>query len=133
MIPKLETFSRRVVHGLTVMFWAVLALMGGLRVWQSLALKTWLVQSGVQPGPFYLTWTGAAQTVAALFTLSAFFSRGRLSGWIVRLLTLLWMLAFWIDRIWIAVSPAARVNDAFAAVFLAFWLIVIWTATSQQK
>jgi len=133
MISKLEAFSRRVVYGLTVAFWSVLALLGGLRVWQSLELKTWLVESGVQPGPLYLTWTGAAQAAAALLALVAFFSRGRRAGWIVRLLALLWMLGFWIDRIWIAISPAARVNDVFAAIFLAFWLIVIWTATSQQK
>lgn len=133
MNSKLEVFSRRVVHGLTVAFWAVLALLGGLRIWQSLALKPWLIESGVQPSPLYLTWTGAAQAAAALLALTAFFSHGRRAGWIVRILTLLWMLAFWIDRIWVAVSPAARVNDAFAAVFLAFWLIVIWTATSQQK
>lgn len=133
MNSKLEAFSRRVVHGLTVAFWSVLALLGGVRLWQSLALKPWLVESGVQPGPLYLTWTGVAQMAAALLALIAYFSQGRRAGWIVRLLTLLWMLAFWIDRIWIAVSPAARVNDIFVAVYLAFWLIIIWSATSQQK
>ena len=133
MNSKLESFSRRVVYGLTVAFWSALALLGGVRVWQSLALKPWLVESGVQPGPLYLTWPGAAQMAAALLALAAFFSHGWRAGWIVRLLSLLWMLGFWIDRIWIAVSPAARVNDTFAAIFLAFWLIVIWTATSQQK
>ncbi len=133
MSSRLETFSRRVVHGLAIAFWLALALLGGLRLWQSLALRPWLAEIGVQPGPLYLTLSGAAQLLVALLALALFLSRRQRSGPLVRLLALLWMLGFWIDRIWLAASPAARVNDAFVAVFLLLWLVILWAATSQQK
>ncbi len=133
MSSRLETFSRRVVRGLTIAFWLVLALLGGLRMWQSLALRPWLAEIGVQPGPLYLTLSGAAQLLVAILALAVFLSRHRRSGLLVRLLALVWTLGFWIDRIWMAISPAARVNDAFVAVFLVLWLVILWAATSQQK
>lgn len=133
MNPRFEIFARRLVHGLTIAFWLALALLGGLRLWQSLELKSWLVEIGVTPGPLYLAMTGAAQMLAALLALGVLFSRWRRAGWVVRLLAALWTLGFWIDRIWVAVSPAARVNDVFVAVFMALWLMVLWTDTSQQK
>ncbi len=130
---RVEKFARRLVHGLAIAFWLALALLGGLRLLQSLKLKTWLVEIGVNPGPLYLAITGAAQLLAALLALAVLFSHWRRAGLVIRLLAALWMLAFWIDRIWIAVSPAARVNDVFVAVFMAFWLLILWTDTSQQK
>lgn len=129
----MEVIASRVVHGLTIAFWSALAVLGGLRFWQSLALRPWLVEAGVQPGPLYLTLSGAAQVLAALLALAAYLLRRPRAGRLVRLLTVLWLLGFWIDRIWIAISPAGRVNDVFVAVFLVFWLLIIWTATSQQK
>ena len=129
----LERFGYAALHWLAIAFWSVLALLGGLRVWQSLALQDYLVEVGVQPGPLYLTLTGAAQILAAGLALAAFLSRWRRGGLAVRLLAALWVLGFWIDRIWVASSPAVRVNDAFVAVFLAAWLLILWAATSQQK
>lgn len=129
----LERFGYSALHWMTIAFWSVLALLGGLRVWQSLALQDYLVEVGVQPGPLYLTLTGAAQILAAGLALAAFLSRWRRGGLAVRLLAALWVLGFWIDRIWVASSPAVRVNDAFVAVFLAAWLLILWAATSQQK
>lgn len=128
-----ERFGYAALHWMTIVFWAVLALLGGLRAWQSLALWSYLVEVNVRPGPLYLTITGAAQFLIAGLALAAYLSRWRRGGLAVRLLALLWVLGFWIDRIWIAVSPAARVNDAFVAVFLAAWLLILWTATAQQK
>lgn len=128
-----ERFGYAALHWLTIAFWSVLALLGGLRVWQSLALRSYLVEVNVQPGPLYLTLTGAAQLVVAGLALAAYLSRWKRGGLAVRLLAVLWVLGFWIDRIWVAVSPATRVNDAFVAVFLAAWLLVLWAATSQQK
>lgn len=128
-----ERFGYAALYWLTIAFWSVLALLGGLRVWQSLALRSYLVEVNVQPGPLYLTLTGAAQLVVAGLALAAYLSRWKRGGLAVRLLAVLWVLGFWIDRIWVAVSPAARVNDAFVAVFLAACLIVLWAATSQQK
>ncbi len=133
MSARLEAFGRWVSHALTIGFWAALALLGGLRLWQSIAQGPWLVKVGVRPGGLYLTLSGAAQLLAAGLALAAFLSRRPWARWPVRLLTVLWMLGFWIDRIWIAVSPAAQVNNAFVAVFLALWLVIIWAATSQQN
>ena len=133
MMRFFERFGTRAQHWLTIAFWSVLALLGGLRVWQSLALQDYLVEVGVQPGPLYLTLSGAAQTLVAGLALAAFLSRWRRGGLAVRLLAALWVLGFWIDRIWVASSPAVRVNDAFVAVFLAAWLLILWSATSQQK
>lgn len=130
---RFENSARRLVHGLALAFWLALALLGGLRLWQSLALKSWLAEIGVAPGPLYLAWTGAAQMLVSLLALALYFSRWRRAGLAIRLLAAVWVLAFWIDRIWIAVSPAARVNDVFVAVFLAFWLLILWTDTAQQK
>lgn len=133
MMRFFERFGTSAQHWLTIAFWSVLALLGGLRVWQSLALQDYLVEVRVQPGPLYLTLTGAAQMLAAGLALAAFLSRWRRGGLAVRLLAALWVLGFWIDRIWVASSPAVRVNDAFVAVFLAAWLLILWAATSQQK
>jgi hypothetical protein len=133
MMRFFERFGTSAQHWLTIAFWSVLALLGGLRVWQSLALQDYLVEVGVQPGPLYLTLSGAAQTLVAGLALAAFLSRWRRGGLAVRLLAALWVLGFWIDRIWVASSPAVRVNDAFVAVFLAAWLLILWSATSQQK
>lgn len=133
MMRFFERFGTSAQHWLTIAFWSVLALLGGLRVWQSLALQDYLVEVRVQPGPLYLTLTGAAQMLAAGLALAAFLSRWRRGGLAVRLLAALWVLGFWIDRIWVASSPAVRVNDAFVAVFLAAWLLILWSATSQQK
>ena len=133
MMRFFEQFGTSAQHWLTIAFWSVLALLGGLRVWQSLALQDYLVEVGVQPGPLYLTLSGAAQTLVAGLALAAFLSRWRRGGLAVRLLAALWVLGFWIDRIWVASSPAVRVNDAFVAVFLAAWLLILWSATSQQK
>ena len=133
MMRFFERFGTSAQHWLTIAFWSVLALLGGLRVWQSLALQDYLVEVGVQPGPLYLTLSGAAQTLVAGLALAAFLSRWRRGGLAVRLLAALWVLGFWIDRIWVAISPAVRVNDAFVAVFLAAWLLILWSATSQQK
>jgi len=126
-------FSDWALHWLTIVFWVVLMLLGGLRIWQSLALQDYLVEVGVQPGPLYLTLSGAAQLLVAGLALAAYLSNWRHGGLAVRLMAVLWVLGFWIDRIWIAVSPAARVNDAFVAAFLAAWLLILWAATSQQK
>jgi len=133
MMRFFERFGTSAQHWLTIAFWSVLALLGGLRVWQSLALQDYLVEVGVQPGPLYLTLSGAAQTLVAGLALAAFLSRWRRGGLAVRLLAALWVLGFWIDRIWVASSPAVQVNDAFVAVFLAAWLLILWAATSQQK
>ena len=133
MMRFFERFGTSAQHWLTIAFWSVLALLGGLRVWQSLALQDYLVEVGVQPGPLYLTLSGAAQTLVAGLALAAFLSRWRRGGLAVRLLAALWVLGFWIDRIWVASSPAVQVNDAFVAVFLAAWLLILWEATSQQK
>ncbi len=133
MSARLESYGRWATRALAIAFWIVLALLGGVRLWQSLALRPWLFKLNVQPGPLYLTITGAAQLLAAGLALAAYLSKRTWAAWPVRLLTLLWMLGFWIDRIWIAVSPAAQVNNAFVAVFLALWLLIIWAATSQQN
>ncbi len=133
MMRFFERFGTSAQHWLTIAFWSVLALLGGLRVWQSLALQDYLVEVGVQPGPLYLTLSGAAQTLVAGLALAAFLSRWRRGGLVMRLLAALWVLGFWIDRLWVASSPAVRVNDAFVAVFLAAWLLILWSATSQQK
>jgi len=133
MMRFFERFGTSAQHWLTIAFWSVLALLGGLRVWQSLEQQDYLVEVGVQPGPLYLTLSGAAQTLVAGLALAAFLSRWRRGGLAVRLLAALWVLGFWIDRIWVASSPAVRVNDAFVAVFLAAWLLILWSATSQQK
>ncbi|GAP12345.1 hypothetical protein LARV_00078 [Longilinea arvoryzae] len=133
MSSRLEDFGRWVSNALTIAFWAGLVLLGGLRLWQSLTLEPWLVEVGVKPGPLYLTLTGTAQALAAGLALVAYLSRRPGSKWLVRALAGLWLLGFWIDRIWIAVSPAAQINNLFVAVFLALWLLIIWAATSQQN
>lgn len=128
-----ERFGYGALRWLTILFWSVLALLGGLRLWQSLSLWPYLLEVNVQPGPLYLALTGAAQLLAAFLALAAYLSRWKHAGLAVRLLAGLWLLGFWIDRVWVAVSPAARVNDVFVAVFLAAWLLLLWTATTQQK
>jgi hypothetical protein len=133
MMQFFERFGTGALRWLTIGFWAVLALLGGLRLWQSLALRPYLAEVNVQPGPLYLTLTGAAQMLAAGLALAAYLSRWRRGGQAMRLLAALWVLGFWIDRTWVATSPAVRVNDAFVAVFLAAWLLILWAATSQQK
>jgi hypothetical protein len=130
---RLDKLALRLVRGLAITFWLVLALLGGLRLWQSLALQPWLLEIKLYPGSLYLALTGAAQMLVAFLALAALFAHRQSAGLMVRLLAALWMLGFWIDRIWVASSPAVRVNDAFVAVFLAFWLLIIWTSTSQQK
>lgn len=133
MKSRLNSFAQWLVRALTIAFWAALAILGGLRLWQSLELKPWLIDVGVKPGPLYLTLSGAAQALLAIVALAVFCSKKAWKKWLVFGLALIWMLGFWIDRIWIAVSPAARVNDGFVAVFLAFWLLILWTATFQQN
>lgn len=133
MKSRLNSFAQWLVRALTIAFWAALAILGGLRLWQSLEQSPWLINVGVWPGPLYMTLSGAAQALLAIVALVIFCSKKTWGKWLVPGLALIWMLGFWVDRIWIAVSPAARVNDGFVAVFLALWLLIIWTATFQQN
>ena len=91
----------------------VLSLSGWLRLQQSLARWDDLSQAGLQPGPLYLAITGALAGLAALAVCIALWRRSRWAPGLALAVWIGWIVWLWVDRLWIARSPAALTNWPF--------------------
>lgn len=91
----------------------VLSLSGWLRLQQSLARWDDLSQAGLQPGPLYLAITGALAGLAGLVVCIALWRRSRWAPGLTIVVLVSCIIWLWVDRLWIARSPAALTNWPF--------------------
>ncbi|MHB0964950.1 MAG: hypothetical protein ACYC36_00715 [Bellilinea sp.] len=91
----------------------MLSLSGWLRLEQSLARWDDLSQAGLQPGPLYLAITGALAGLAGLVVCIALWRRYRWAPGPTLAVVVGWIIWLWVDRLWIARSPAALTNWPF--------------------
>ncbi|MFZ3078457.1 MAG: hypothetical protein WA109_02125 [Bellilinea sp.] len=114
MKPEQSTTSRR-PWWLKLLAFGMLALSlsGWLRLEQSVARWDALSQAGLQPGPLYLAITGALAGLAALAVCTAIWRRSRWTPGLTLAVLVGWIIWLWVDRLWIARSPAALTNWPF--------------------
>ncbi|HBA90535.1 MAG: hypothetical protein A2X24_02410 [Chloroflexi bacterium GWB2_54_36] len=114
MNPETGTTSRR-PWWLKLLAFAmlVLSLSGWLRLQQSLARWDDLSQAGLQPGPLYLAITGALAGLAGLVVCIALWRRSRWAPGLTIVVLVSCIIWLWVDRLWIARSPAALTNWPF--------------------
>jgi len=112
--PETGTTSRR-PWWLKLLAFAmlVLSLSGWLRLQQSLARWDDLSQAGLQPGPLYLAITGALAGLAGLVVCIALWRRSRWAPGLTIVVLVSCIIWLWVDRLWIARSPAALTNWPF--------------------
>ncbi len=91
----------------------VLSLSGWLRLEQSLTRWDDLSQAGLQSGPLYLAITGALVGLAGLVAGIALWRRSRWAPRLTLAVVVGWIIWLWVDRLWIARSPAALTNWPF--------------------
>ena len=91
----------------------VLSLSGWLRLERSFARWDDLNQAGLQPGPLYLAITGALAGLAGLAVCLALWRRFRWAPGLTHAVLVGWIIWLWVDRLWIARSPAALTNWPF--------------------
>jgi hypothetical protein len=125
---------RKRPFGVTLLLWLVLSLSvwGAVRLFA--ALRWWNVLSEFEArlGPPYLSLTGAGWMVAGAVLLGGLFS-GKL--WTYRAIlaaTALWIVQYWIERIFFQ-APRANVSFALIASILLFILTLISAFNRKTK
>src|SRR5215207_3894042 len=117
---------RKRPFGVTLLLWLVLSLSGWGAVRLFAALRSWdvLNEFGARLSPLYLSMTGAGWLVVGGVLLWGLFS-GRLWARLAIPLSLfLWLLEYWIERIFFE-SPRANFSFVLIASMLLFILIFI--------
>ena len=92
---------------------ALLSLAGWLRLVESISRWQFLLETGVQPGPFYLAVTGLLIGAAGLVAAMGIWFRKRWAPGYTRILAVLWLGWLWLDRLLVASSPTALANWPF--------------------
>lgn len=91
----------------------ILSLTGWLRLGQSIARWDSLAEAGIQPGPLYLAVSGFLIGLGALIAGVAVWRRSRAAPRLALLMLVVWVVWFWVDRLWVATSPTTLSNAPF--------------------
>ena len=107
------------------------ALIGWMRLVEALRFWDYLLELNIWPRPLYFAVTGAA--IGASFTLAWVFLllKLKVSGFFSRVLGGVFLLWFWIDRIWFSMREAFF-NQLLIA-FLITTVTLAWTFFLTQK
>jgi len=114
--------KRSIGFWLLIIAFALLALSGWQRVAASLAAAYWLTQAGANPGPLYLTISGALWGVVGLLAAGWLFFYGRAYRWVVLGVALLMFFTYWADRLLVSRADGLGANIGFAILASLFGL-----------
>jgi len=130
-----EDFSpQRRPFGVTLLLWMVLSLSvwGLLRFFGAVSWWEVLSQFGARLSPPYLSITGAGWTVVGAVLFWGIFSRKPWAHPAISISIILWLIEYWIERIFF---EATRANLLFTILFSVFLLgiTLIITASPSTK
>lgn len=112
----------------------ILSLLGWLRLEQALLNQRLLVQLGAWPGPVYIALGGAVWGLAGLPVALGLWGRRAWAGPAARLAALIFLLTYWIDRLWFSAERAPVFNWPFSlGVSIAWLVLVFWITTSLSS
>ncbi len=112
---------RLLIYGLVV-----LAVMGWLRVGQTIALWLMLTAVNVWPGPIYLVFSGSMWGVTGLVAAIGLWVHFRWARTFTIATALFMAASYWIDRLLIVRSTAARANLPFAVLMTILLLVYMF-------
>ena len=127
-----QFFPRKRPFGVTLFLWMVLSLSawGLLRFFAALSWWSVLSQFGARLSPWYLSITGAGWTVAGGALFWSILSRKRWTHLAVPLSTAVWLVEYWIERIFF---EASRTNLLFAVLLSGFLLTLLLIITKNRS
>ena len=105
---KMPTVSswKRWMHVFQVCVLLAYALVGWLRLYNSLRFWSYLQELGIWPRPLYLALSGGAIGLGFLMASFLLAIHSRVSVRVVRIICLLFLVWFWADRIWFSDQQA---------------------------
>ena len=109
---------------LSLSVWGLLRLFGALSGWQVLS------QFGARLSPLYLSITGAAWAVIEAALFWGIFSRQSCAHPAVPASIVIWLVEYWIERIFF---EAPRANLLFTIVLSAFLLVITLTMAANRN
>ena len=128
-----EDFTpQRRPFGVTLLLWMVLSLSawGLLRLFGALSWWEVLSQFGARLSPLYLSITGAGWALFGAVLFWGIFSRKSWAHLAMRASIILWLVEYWIERIFF---EAPRANLLFTILLSAFLLVVTLTITANRN
>lgn len=134
-IERDESMPRKRPFGVTLLLWLVLS----LSVWGSLriagALRWWdvLEQKDARLGPLYLSMTGAIWLLIGIVLLWIIWSAKRWTYLAVPGSILLWLVQYWLERIFFQVQRSNVTFSIIASIVLiAFTLICTFNQRTKK-
>ena len=123
---------RKRPFGVTLLLWLVLSLSAWGLVRLLAALRWWdvLNEFGAHLSPLYLFLTGAGWAVAGVVLLWGLFSAKRWVSLGIPLSIFLWVMGYWIERMFF---ESSRANLLFALVASALLLLVTLVSALNRK
>lgn len=127
-----ESMLRKRPFGVTLLLWLVLSLSAWGLVRLFAALRWWNVlnEFGTHLSPLYLSITGASWAVLGGLLLWGLFSGKSWSRLAIPISIFLWLMGYWIERLFFE-SP--RANLPFALIASILLLIVTLVSTFNRK
>lgn len=117
--------KRPFLYKLIIISMAVIAIMGWLRVYQSLYQWEWLLKYEVFPGPWYSLITGILIGLLATFGVVAGWIRLRWSALYIQVSLVVLSLGWWLDYLLFSKSSIAFFNLPFRIVMNLLYLIFV--------
>jgi len=131
-VMKRESVPQKRPFGVTLFLWLVLSLSGWGLLRFLAALRWWdvLIRYQARLSPLYLSITGTGWAVAGLLLLWSIWTGKRWAHPAVPIAVSLWLVAYWIERLFF---QAARANLPFMVVFSVLLLIVTLISTFNRN
>lgn len=117
--------KRPFLYKLIIISMAVIAIMGWLRVYQSLYQWKWLLKYEVFPGPWYSLITGILIGLLATIGVVAGWIRLRWSALYIQVSLVVLSLGWWLDYLLFSKSSIAFFNLPFRIVMNLLYLIFV--------
>lgn len=117
--------KRPFLYKLIIISMAVIAIMGWLRVYQSLYQWQWLLKYEVFPGPWYSLITGILIGLLATIGVVAGWIRLRWSALYIQVSLVVLSLGWWLDYLLFSKSSIAFFNLPFRIVMNLLYLIFV--------
>lgn len=117
--------KRPFLYKLIIISMAVIAIMGWLRVYQSLYQWEWLLKYEVFPGPWYSLITGILIGLLATIGVVAGWIRLRWSALYIQVSLVVLSLGWWLDYLLFSKSSIAFFNLPFRIVMNLLYLIFV--------
>ncbi len=124
--------TRKRPFGVTLLLWLVLSLSAWGMIRLVAALRWWEVlnEFGARLGPLYLSITGAGWFVAGGVLLWALFSGKQWTRLAIPIFISLWLMGYWIERMFF---ESSRSNLSFALIASVLLLTVTFVSALNRK